>query len=209
MRVGHPGLLDGGDGVSAADHREGAGVDHRPRHPEGARGEGAFSNTPIGPFQMIVPAPLSAAANCATVAGPMSSPMRSPGNLPHAHRAEPLRCCRARRGHHVDRQPQRHAGAPRSLEHGARRLEPVRLRAASGPTPWPSAARNVKAIPPPIRSPSTRVEQVLDEGQLVRNLGSAQQRAQTGRSGRSKMRPSASSSRCHEQAGRGRASGSR
>ena len=62
------------------------------------------------------------------------------------------------------------------------------------PTPWPSASRNVKAMPPPISEPVHAGQQVLDQGELVGDLGAAQH-GPDGRSGRSKIRPRASSSR--------------
>ena len=138
---------------------------------------GAFSKTPMGPFQMMVPAPLRAAANCATVPCPMSSPMRSRGISRTDTVRTPAVASGLGRDHHVHRQPHRDAAGARPVEHAAGRLDavPLEKRAAHVVAEGGEEREGHAAAH---EEPVHLLQQVLDEGELVGHLGAAQHREQ-------------------------------
>jgi len=74
------GLMDGGDGVSAADDGGGVGVGgYSVGDGVGALAKAGISKTPMGPFQMMVWASAISLEKRAMDLGPMSRAMRSAG----------------------------------------------------------------------------------------------------------------------------------
>ena len=76
----------------------------------------------------------------------------------------------------VDRQEELHALAPSPSRAPRGTSRAGRPRTSDLPIAWPCAVRNVYAIPPPMRSASHPVEQVVDHRQLVGDLRAAEDR---------------------------------
>ena len=110
---------------------------------------GASSNTPIGPFQNTVCAPVSTCPNAAADAGPMSSPFHPSGiasadTMRLGAEAETSSATTTSTGSTTFPEPRNSRQAPICA-----------CSSSESPTRWPCAARNVKHIPPPTSSVST------------------------------------------------------
>ena len=153
---------------------------------------GVFSKTPMGPFQMMVPAPLRAAANWATVPCPISRPIMSRG----ISRTDTVRTPAVASGLGATTTSTGNRTAmPRARARSStRRAASMRSCSRSErPTSWPRAARKVNAMPPPTSSPSTFSRRCSTRASLSDTLAPPST-ARSGGRGRSKIRDSASSS---------------